>query len=1858
MTCTVYVRGNYGLLSLVLYGYVLPDDALPPAARTLLSTPSSISPPPCMMVANSDTKLMDAAAGGIRPDSLFVPEPFIAAEEVLPAAWKPQEGTPLPPARTALQTELNIDGGGTMMSNLLEVALTCCPWEGRFYVKDASVREFVAALRGLKETVSFGTNALENLQDTLQALQGSLKPMEETSSWVSSYAKNSVADLKYGKTSLNMMVGALEAETIVRAIRLSLRWYEGYTVCPSSPSNGSTTNDASTSPPHSVFASSPEIARAGVSLASTAFSVPEVAKSACSLGLADALYALLLKDDLPDIISVAIISGVSLGLRNPSFRTHFIGGGRDDSSTTSIEEIPSSSSCCSLRSVLGYNSLIHVLKRCQNGSGTRRLLELECNRVLHDVALGEALNVAHRCALEAGVASLEADALDEELDLSRRGSAEGCGWLGKVGEATARGVIGRVHDQGATNDLRNWQQKSPCKAPFQPLVDLASSLDSVTVLLERSGAGGGGGGVEQQTADKGIVSLQSSLKELSNRVSGDRRKKRRRIEGHNSHSQMEPEYQEGVSVDKAIPCQYYAATSPPPMFHLAMHNRTLAILATAVALILRADALSAKVGEGSHALSVAAGELFCAVRYFILNLLNHDRPSAGILFASDPHSTHILVKSLMGGSYGIDDSPEQHEEPPVTLEALKDGVDVTAVTPKALALIVQSEAECATLIGAAGDGFGVSVQTKAATSSPCSTTGLSLLLQQLWSLSARCQAGKSAVVACIRAYHLLPYVLKGISERPPDAIAPPLSLLLLVAEEACGDFVHHWSEIDPALSVVQPKLKELAQMGAREDAARAVEVLSAWKKIDRNCIEVKTKRSTAKNGIRGCSFNANSLIATIRQATLALCAIFFSPEGEKRGFTIRGEAAPHLLTLNMAATVVNEACSEGESGQFRIALLKSKASHEVLSAVKIVSLMVARGHSPSLSRRLYQDIKRELNGKQRTSSGNGKQSVDRGKIASDSGAPANHVIGFKESSAEVVEVSNAAANGFRGIDKTGDNSLIPILFSSAVEVGPGESEAMEVYNKMEFFDNPSTCDMVNKLRATSGIRYASLVHLVSQSILRLLCIVTEDERRAEQEKTSASDLVRSCTTAGLDLQAAISAFPAACSTSLGASLRVRALVCRLCRVACIGGSTRQGLGAVSSHCLSSPDHFVGGVLLLLAMLPSCECPIPTHFLSRSLLQKGVGETLQRLRLARLEVVNAGSNPNAGASKIMEKNWVEQLELRVAMCLESWDDEASGCIVQQENPEQTSQQLLKENDSESLTLQHETETRERSPLNLIATLHTNNIPAVVSMLCHTSSPLLLPLVHSLAKRSMDLGPKTTRGIAGALVASLEGCVERHINLAGLHNQESASVSVCRVLSLMRAIGEKRSSVGRVALLSEGVLETLTRCLGLELPQILRSVLPVLIELLDGQSRIAEVCRFSHPPCRFSSLAIAIRNTVGKWHRVDLAIHAMGARLLAGIATSPVSAAGVMAALQPYSHKGEEDRKVTMLLPRLYTGLVNGLEDLRYKYRVRAGLEVTGPEAERGVELDTEVLSLAHAACWAVQIPLALMSEGLVEVSEVLPLLNHHHGGEVGAEVGMLAIAQLLSSVESFLVPFGETAGVVERKAGLKAARERDSGSAIFMQQILRLFAGRQCMGILYNGCSKLVAALEHSKGASAGIPLGVSRYTSQECPDVQLSLPIISLFEGRDVTAAHSQVLDRATLCEVLQSCNSAYGSMVGGEGLGSFCLGKIWPPDEASSLMLFRKECVEIPQIWEAEKQSSPSLSIRLEEAKVVVRRKVETLKLTEGLVVADRLRILEPPSQKQKKVGKGIDPRSKISKAGKGVDPRLKGQRFDPRKR
>lgn len=66
-----------------------------------------------------------------------------------------------------------------------------------------------------------------------------------------------------------------------------------------------------------------------------------------------------------------------------------------------------------------------------------------------------------------------------------------------------------------------------------------------------------------------------------------------------------------------------------------------------------------------------------------------------------------------------------------------------------------------------------------------------------------------------------------------------------------------------------------------------------------------------------------------------------------------------------------------------------------------------------------------------------------------------------------------------------------------------------------------------------------------------------------------------------------------------------------------------------------------------------------------------------------------------------------------------------------------------------------------------------------------------------------------------------------------------------------------------------------------------------------------------------------------HRVDLHVHAWGARLLATLAAQPSCAGVALQALKPRGAEAAgveaQEGKTTMLLPRLYAGLQKGLED---------------------------------------------------------------------------------------------------------------------------------------------------------------------------------------------------------------------------------------------------------------------------------------------------------------------------------------------
>ncbi|CAN0563353.1 unnamed protein product, partial [Ectocarpus sp. 12 AP-2014] len=122
-----------------------------------------------------------------------------------------------------------------------------------------------------------------------------------------------------------------------------------------------------------------------------------------------------------------------------------------------------------------------------------------------------------------------------------------------------------------------------------------------------------------------------------------------------------------------------------------------------------------------------------------------------------------------------------------------------------------------------------------------------------------------------------------------------------------------------------------------------------------------------------------------------------------------------------------------------------------------------------------------------------------------------------------------------------------------------------------------------------------------------------------------------------------------------------------------------------------------------------------------------------------------------------------------------------------------------------------------------------------------------------------------------------------------DREVSWESVCRVLAVVLAVSDNpRSGAGRVGLLLGGAIEALMPCLGLPKPEVIRSALEVLCSFVEG-ARVSEVRRYSEPACSFGTLATAARNVVAKWHRVDLHVHAWGARLLATLAAQPSVAA---------------------------------------------------------------------------------------------------------------------------------------------------------------------------------------------------------------------------------------------------------------------------------------------------------------------------------------------------------------------------------
>ncbi|CAM9191979.1 unnamed protein product [Scytosiphon promiscuus] len=475
---------------------------------------------------------------------------------------------------------------------------------------------------------------------------------------------------------------------------------------------------------------------------------------------------------------------------------------------------------------------------------------------------------------------------------------------------------------------------------------------------------------------------------------------------------------------------------------------------------------------------------------------------------------------------------------------------------------------------------------------------------------------------------------------------------------------------------------------------------------------------------------------------------------------------------------------------------------------------------------------------------------------------------------------------------------------------------------------------------------------------------------------------------GIDRNASTEPGDFGATPTVALALRAEALVLSSCRLWCPprpwsrlrntrggGGGGGSFLHRVSAHALACPANHMSGARLLAALLPP-ESPSPLHRMSVP------------LGLAGAPGESSGARKEETGGRFFRRDLLVPVSMLDSLC--------RGCFVLRGIP---CRRRSKRHDAPS----SEAAAGGSFRLVLVSTfpIHEDRTSFVAAISCCYDATTILeassPVFPPVARPAVSIGPMTAKALCAALVRSLIGCIERYIGQSqplGGRSEKDREVSwepVCRVLAVILAIADNpRSGAGRVGLLLGGAIEALMPCLGLPRPEVIRSALEVLCSFVEG-SRVSEVRRYSEPACSFGTLATAARNVVAKWHRVDLHVHAWGARLLATLAAQPSVAADALQALQPRGAEAAgveaQEGKTTMLLPRLYAGLQKGLEDTGNRYKHRLSLLKGGKAHEqKGLELDRRVLRLVRAACWAIQVPLALMEEGLVDAAVVAGVLS--------------------------------------------------------------------------------------------------------------------------------------------------------------------------------------------------------------------------------------------------------------------------------
>jgi hypothetical protein len=1136
----------------------------------------------------------------------------------------------------------------------------------------------------------------------------------------------------------------------------------------------------------------------------------------------------------------------------------------------------------------------------------------------------------------------------------------------------------------------------------------------------------------------------------------------------------------------------HQACCPPLLLELAAEHHLTAVLATAAAAVSRAALAQVRCGGKREAgnLSRAAADLYMSLRSLVLTLL-------GSAAEADRAAGSLLFATDPGatrtlvralGGHGETSLPKQC----VTPDAMIDGLQPTLATPAALARLVHASASAIAVIDCAHSSSSGSSGKDEDESEPNVRCA-----RQLYELSWGSEAGREAAVTAAAAFGFLPTALLLGSKSKEPIAAMGLALQVTDGRTRCGRVLgRSWKSIGGLLTGSQRLWSEMALAGVGELAASAADLLQAWSSID-----------NLEHGGGQSGTSAAGLIGAISRSTEGLHSLHaYELQRHSTEPRRRADSAPLLLSISLAAQLALEGAEV--SCSFACTLINSAGIKTVERALRVITLIIARQCNVALAMQLISTAKDEQDFLRRLG-------------------------GVLPGSAEALEMD----------------------------------DMKDVKQQSEDIKRGLATMRHLRLALTASLPPLRLMQFLLQHMKSAGCLppLVKEFHRKENEEGTFWDPVGSV----LDLQAAVASFlpwngsgDGEVTVTNSVALRVLSLAAGICSLwraesPCTvneegdggdeggedGGSgsdeasqeEKPGniLQRISEHCLGSPSHHIGGVSLLVELMLPSQCCMPLQSLPLAALSGGcTREVLRRIHLS------GGLDSSEGLRRV----WCEQLEVRLQKLLFTWDEEACQGIYQQRV-------------GSGIPF-------ESNPLMSVTGPGFTNVPAVVACLCHTSSPILASLVRSLACRAVDLGPGTAQAVAGSLVSSLISCVERHLTFSGAGTDAGAGKddrmwqSVLRILLVVHDLARLRSPAGRVALLSQGVLDALLPCLGITKPQVIRATLPILMCFCDGQARTGEVRRFSRPQCRFSTVATAVRNVVAKYHRVDLAIHAGGARLLASLGSSPLCAGAVMVALRP---KGPEasgasvpEGKSTMVLPRLYSGLVKGLEDTTHKYRVRATMEATGPDASKAAELDAKVLALLHAACWVVQLPQVLMSEGLMEASEVLPLL-------VPASVapGAEPIVLLHGAVETFMTLFVEVAPVLVQRQAVNP---------------LNLIACRQYLRILYRGTTRILQAAEALRASGGlGKPSGW-KDSEADTPSGTAERPQPWFFL-RTLTCASCPERQRPSLREVIEVPRNLWWEQ--GECLGLTHLSELWKEDSEAAALLVeeRAPCWEVAAI-------------------------------------------------------------------------------------